>query len=91
MARQPRNPFHPGEILREELLKPSGVVQAAFAEQLGWTRARPNELIRGKRTITAESARDLAEALGTSVKFWMNLQATYDLHRAERARTPPQA
>lgn len=86
MAKQPKNPFHPGEILREEFLRPSGITQAAFAEQIGWTRARLNELIRGKRGVTAESALDLAEALGTSAKLWMNLQATYDLDRAEKAR-----
>jgi len=86
MAKQPKNPFHPGEILREEFLEPGGITQAAFAEQLGWTRARLNELIRGKRGITAESALDLAEALGTSAKLWMNIQATYDLDRAEKAR-----
>ncbi len=86
MAKQPNNPFHPGEILIEEFLKPLGMTQAAFARQLGWTKARLNELIRGKRGITAESALDLAEALGTSPKLWMNLQATYDLDRAISAR-----
>ena len=63
------------------------MTQAAFAEQIGWTRARLNELIRGKRGITAEAALDLAEVLGTSPKLWMNLQATYDLDKAEKART----
>ena len=86
MAKQPNNPFHPGEILIEEFLEPMGMTQAAFARQLGWTKARLNELIRGKRGITAESALDLAEALGTSPKLWMNLQATYDLDRAISAR-----
>ncbi len=86
MARQPKNPFHPGEILLEEFLLPMGVTQAAFAEKIGWTRARLNELIKGKRGITAESALDLAEALGTSPKIWMNLQATYDLDKAANAR-----
>jgi len=86
MAKQPNNPFHPGEILLEEFLEPMGMTQAAFARQLGWTKARLNELIRGKRGITAESALDLAEALGTSPKLWMNLQATYDLDRAISAR-----
>ncbi len=86
MARQPKNPFHPGEILLEEFLEPKGVTQAALAEKLGWTKTRLNELIRGKRGITAAAALDLAEALGTSPKLWMNLQATYDLDRAERAR-----
>ncbi|MDX2315158.1 MAG: HigA family addiction module antitoxin [Gammaproteobacteria bacterium] len=86
MARQPKNPFHPGEILLEEFLDPQGVTQAAVAEKLGWTKTRLNELIRGKRGITAAAALDLAEALGTSPKLWMNLQATYDLDRAARAR-----
>ena len=86
MARQPKNPFHSGEILLEECLEPEGITQAAFSEQLCWTRTRLNELIRGKRGITAESALDLAEALGTSAKLWMNLQATYDLDRAAKAR-----
>ena len=86
MARQPKNPFHPGEILLEEFLEPRGVTQAALAEKLGWTKTRLNELIRGKRGITAAAALDLAEALGTSPKLWMNLQATYDLDRAARAR-----
>ncbi len=86
MARQPKNPFHPGEILLEEFLEPKGVTQAALAEKLGWTKTRLNELIRGKRGLTAPAALDLAEALGTSPKLWMNLQATYDLDRAARAR-----
>ena len=86
MSRQPKNPFHPGEILREEFLAPMGKSQAQFARELGWTKARLNELIRGKRGITAESALDLAEALGTSPKLWMNLQATYDLGKAIAAR-----
>lgn len=86
MAKLPKNPFHPGEILLEEFLVPMEVSQAEFARKLGWTKARLNELIRGKRGITAESALDLADALGTSPKLWMNLQATYDLDRALAAR-----
>ncbi|MGB5539682.1 MAG: HigA family addiction module antitoxin [Gammaproteobacteria bacterium] len=84
--KQPANPFHPGEILLEEFLQPAGITQAAFAGQLGWTRARLNELIRGKRGITAESALDLAEVLGTSAKLWMNMQATWDLDQAMKRR-----
>jgi len=86
MDKQPKNPFHPGEILLEEFLEPAGLSQAAFARQLGWTKARLNELIRGKRGISAESALDLSEALGTSAKLWMNLQSTYDLDRAASKR-----
>jgi addiction module HigA family antidote len=84
--RQPTNPFHPGEILQEEFLQPAGITQTAFAGKLGWTRARLNELIKGKRGITAESALDLAEVLGTSAKLWMNLQATWDLDVAVKRR-----
>ena len=86
MSNQPTNPFHPGEILLEEFLEPMGLTQAAFAERLGWTRARLNELVRGKRGVTAEAALDLAQVLGTSPKLWMNLQATFDLDRVQRAR-----
>lgn len=86
MARQPKNPFHPGEILLEEFLEPNGATQASLAEELGWTKARLNELIKGKRGITADAALDLADELGTSAKLWMNLQATYDLDKAKRAR-----
>lgn len=86
MTRQPKNPFHPGEILLEEFLEPKGVTQAALAEKIGWTRARLNELIKGKRGITAAAALDLADALGTSPKLWMNLQATFDLDKAMKER-----
>lgn len=86
MAKQPNNPFHPGEILLEEFLIPMGVTQAAFAEKVAWTKTRLNELIKGKRGITAAAALDLAEALDTSPKLWMNLQATYDLNKAASSR-----
>ena len=86
MNKQPTNPFHPGEILLEEFLEPMRVTQTAFARKLGWTRARLNELIKGKRGVTADAALDLAEALGTSPKLWMNLQATFDLDKARKAR-----
>lgn len=83
---QPTNPIHPGEMLLEEFLLPAGRSQAAFAREIGWTRARLNEFIKGKRGVTAEAALDLAEVLGTSPRLWMNLQATYDLDEASRKR-----
>ena len=86
MRKLPKNPFHPGEILLEEFLEPMGMTQSAFAQKLGWTKARLNELIKGKRGVTAAAALDLAEALGTSPKIWMNLQATFDLDKALKAR-----
>ena len=86
MDQQPNNPFHLGEILREEFLEPMGITQAAFAQKIGWSRARLNELIRGKRGITAEAALDLADILGTSPKLWLNVQETYDLAKAAARR-----
>ena len=84
--KQPKNPFHPGEILLEEFLQPAGINQSQFAQKIGWTRARVNELIKGKRGITADAALDLAKVLGTSAKLWMNLQATYDLDKVMKRR-----
>jgi addiction module HigA family antidote len=57
-----------------------------FAHEVGWTKARLNEFIKGKRGVTAEAALDLAEVLGTSPRLWMNLQATFDLAEASRRR-----
>jgi addiction module HigA family antidote len=84
MARQPKNPFHPGEILLEEFLEPTNMTQTTFAGKIGWTRTRLNEFVLGKRGVTAEAALDLAEALGTSPKLWMNLQASYPLYLSGR-------
>ena len=78
-----KNPIHPGEFLLEEFLIPVGKSQRTFAEEIGWTTAKLNEVIKGKRGITAETALDLAEFLGTSPELWMNLQAHYDLHEAQ--------
>ncbi len=80
------NPFHPGELLLEEFLQPKKLTQLAFAKRVGWSPRRLNEVIRGKRSITANSAIDLAEALGTTPEFWLNLQVTYDLAQAYKAR-----
>ena len=84
--RAPKNPIHPGEILLKDFLEAAGETQASFAARMGWTKARLNEIIRGKRGITADAALDVAEALGTSSKVWMNLQATWDLNAAARRR-----
>jgi len=84
--RPPKNPIHPGEMLIEEFLRPAGETQAAGTARVGWTRARLNEFIKGKRGVTADAALDLAEALGTSSRLWMNLQATWDLDVATKRR-----
>ena len=67
-------------------MKPGGITQTEFAKKLGWTRARLNELIKGKRGITVKFAIDLAKALAHPPSFWMNLQATYDLDQATKRR-----
>lgn len=74
-----RTPTHPGEILLEEFLKPLGVTQVAFAEHIGVSVQRVNELIRGKRGVTPETAWLLSQALGTTPQFWVNLQSQHDL------------
>jgi addiction module HigA family antidote len=76
-------------MLLEEFLQPRGISQAELARRLGWTKARLNGVIRGKRGITAAAALDLSDALGTSPNLWMNLQARYDLDRAAEMRNPP--
>ena len=76
----------PGEILLEEFLKPLGVGQADAARRLGVSLNRLNEIILGKRGISADTALRLAQLLKTSPQFWMRLQADWDLHLAmERA------
>ncbi len=77
-----RVPTHPGEVLQEEFLDPLGVTQVALADHIGVSVQRVNELVRGKRGITPETAWLLAQALGTTPEFWVNLQANYDLASA---------
>jgi addiction module HigA family antidote len=72
----------PGEILLEEFLKPLGMGQAEGARRLGVSLNRLNEIILGKRGITADTALRLARLLKTSPQFWMRLQADWDLHQA---------
>jgi addiction module HigA family antidote len=83
---RPPNPIHPGRMLLEEFLAPARISQRAMAKRLGWTVAKINELINGKRGITADSALDLAAELGTSPEVWLNLQMQFDLRRAEIRR-----
>ena len=72
-------PPHPGEILVEEFLDPLGLTQTKFAEKLGVPLQRINEIARGRRGVTSETAWLFAGAFGTSPEFWMNLQVSYDL------------
>ena len=77
-----RPPTHPGEMLLEEFLKPMGLTQRAFALHIGWTYARLNEIIRGKRGVTAESALTLGDAFDVEPTFWLNLQKNWELWQA---------
>ncbi|MBC8105882.1 MAG: HigA family addiction module antidote protein [Anaerolineae bacterium] len=70
---RPPNPIHPGQMLLQEFLIPAGISQREFAMRLGWTNARLNELINGKRGVTADAAIDLAAQLKTSAELWMSL------------------
>ncbi|HEV3202179.1 MAG TPA: HigA family addiction module antitoxin [Bryobacteraceae bacterium] len=77
-------PPHPGETIKEDYLVPLGMSVNRLAEALGVGAARLNEIVRGKRGITADTALRLARCFGTSAEFWLNLQSLYDLRMAER-------
>jgi addiction module HigA family antidote len=72
-------PVHPGEILLEEFLKPLGVSQYQLAKEIGVPARRINENVHGQRRVSADTALRLARFFGTSERFWVNLQARYDL------------
>jgi addiction module HigA family antidote len=81
-------PIHPGEILREEFMKPHGLSQNALARALNVPPRRINEIVLEKRSITADTALRLARYFGTTAELWTGLQADYDLRvvRYERER-----
>ena len=72
-------PVHPGEILLEEFLTPLAVSQYRLAKEIGVPARRINEIVHGQRRISADTALRLARYFGTSERFWINLQARYDL------------
>ena len=76
--------FHPGRILHEQFLKPKGLSQNALAREIGVPPRRINEIILGKRGITADTALRLAKRFGNSAHFWMALQADFDLEEARQ-------
>lgn len=76
---------HPGEILIEEFLRPMDISQTRLARSIGVPPRRINEIVLGKRGITADTALRLAKVLGTSVQFWMGLQDEYELREARSA------
>ena len=79
MARRKLPPVHPGEVLLEEFLSPLGVSQYRLAKETSVPARRINEIVRGSRSISADTALRLARYFGTSERFWLNLQAHYDL------------
>jgi addiction module HigA family antidote len=86
MLPENRIPTHPGEVLLEEFLVPLALSQVAFAGHIRVPVQRVNEIVRGKRGVTPETAWLFAQALGTSPEFWLNLQANYDLAHAKPKR-----
>lgn len=81
-----RIPTHPGEVLFEEFLVPLGITQVGLAEHLEISLQRINEIVRGKRGVTPETAWLLSQAFGTTPEFWLNLQANHDLAKSRPAR-----
>ena len=75
---------HPGKVLLEEFLLPLGISQNALARAASVPPRRTNEIVLGKRSVTADTAVRLAAALGTSERFWLGLQADFDLEEAHR-------
>ena len=80
-----RPPTHPGEMLLEEFLKPLGMTQMELAERIRVSYPRVNEIIKGKRGITPDTALRLARLLGTTPEFWLNGQLNWDLWHAQRS------
>lgn len=79
MARKKLAPVHPGEVLLEEFLGPLGLSQYRLSREINVPPRRINEIVHGKRAITADTALRLARFFSTSERFWLNLQSRYDL------------
>lgn len=79
MIPRKRQATHPGTVLLTEFLEPMGQTQKALAEHVGISVQRVNEIVRGKRGISPETAWLFSEAFGTTPEFWLNLQSSYDL------------
>jgi addiction module HigA family antidote len=87
MARK-LSPVHPGEVLLEEFLRPMGISQYRLAKDISVPPRRINEIVHGKRGITADTALRLARFFGTSEQFWLNLQTHHDLEVARERLGP---
>ena len=78
-----RPPTHPGEMLLKEFLEPAGVTQAEAAKRIGVPFQRLNAIVRGRRSVSADTAIRLGRRFGTTPQFWLNLQDAHDLAKAE--------
>jgi addiction module HigA family antidote len=78
-------PVHPGEVLREDFLRPSGLTANALAKALHVPAPRINDIVRGRRGVTADTAMRLARYFGGDAQSWLNLQTLHDLRIAEKA------
>lgn len=76
------SPTHPGDVLREDFLKPLGLSRYALAKALGVAQMRIGEIAAGKRAVTPDTALRLARYFGTTAEFWLGMQATHDLEKA---------
>ena len=83
MKKRDMAPVHPGEILLEDFLKPMGLTQYRLAKSIGVSQRRIGQIVAGQRAVTADTALRLARFFGTDAQSWMNLQAHYDLEKAE--------
>lgn len=81
MTRKMIEPIHPGEILMEEFLKPMDITQYRLAKAISVPARRINEIVHGKRAVSADTALRLGRYFGTSAEFWINLQTHYDLEK----------
>jgi addiction module HigA family antidote len=79
MKKRTMQPIHPGEVLMKEFLEPMGITQYRLAKDISVPPRRINEIVHGKRAITADTALRLSRYFGTSERFWMNLQTRYDM------------
>lgn len=82
MPKRDFSPITPGEVLQEEFLSPMNISQYRLAREIHVSPRRINEIVKGKRAITADTALRLGRFFGTTAQFWSNLQSSYDLQRA---------
>ena len=76
--------IHPGEVLKEEFLGPMGISVYRLSKETGLSQTRIGQIIRGERSVTAETALKLGKFFGVPAEFWMNLQALYDIEEAQK-------